>query len=126
MYQIALVALGGAIGASVRHLVSLSALRLFGSAFPIGTMTVNIVGGFLMGCLAGTLVLKASGGGQGARFFLGTGVLGGFTTFSAFSMDAVTLWERCALTAAFLYVVGSVLLSILALLAGLSLARLLA
>ena len=125
MYHLGLVALGGAIGAAARHLVNAATLRLFGPAFPLGTLTVNVVGGFLMGCLAGYLAMKATGGGQGIRLFLGAGILGGFTTFSAFSLEAVMLWERGALTAASLYVVGSVLLSILALLAGLSLARLL-
>ena len=125
MYQLGLVALGGAIGASGRHLVNLLTLRLFGSGLPVGTLAVNVVGGFLMGCLAGFLALKA-GGGQSLRLFLGTGILGGFTTFSAFSLDAVTLWQRGDLTAASAYVLASVLLSILALLAGVSLVRLMA
>jgi CrcB protein len=126
MYHLGLVALGGAIGASGRHLVNLLTLRLFGSGFPVGTLAVNVVGGLLMGCLAGFLALKTSGGGQSLRLFLGTGILGGFTTFSAFSLDAVSLWQRGDLAAASAYVLASVLLSILALLAGVSLVRLLA
>jgi CrcB protein len=126
MYQLGLVALGGAIGASGRHLVNLLTLRLFGSGFPAGTLAVNVGGGFLMGCLAGFLALRASGGGQSLRLFLGTGILGGFTTFSAFSLDAVSLWQRGDLAAASAYVLASVLFSILALLAGVSLVRMLA
>ena len=94
MVHLALVAIGGAIGAGSRHLVNLAALRLFGPAFPVGTLAVNVIGGLLMGLLAGYFALKYSGGGQGLRLFLATGILGGFTTFSAFSLDAVLLWER--------------------------------
>lgn len=126
MYNLGLVALGGGLGAAARHLVNLAALRLFGPGFPVGTLTVNVAGGFMMGCLAGFLALKQPGEGQALRLFLATGVLGGFTTFSAFSLDAVALWERGAMPAAAFYVLGSVALSILALLAGLSLARTLA
>jgi len=118
-----LVAAGGAIGAGSRHLVNVAALRLFGSGLPVATLFVNVLGGFLMGLLAGWLALRATGGGQNARLFLGTGVLGGFTTFSAFSLDAVALWERGAVGASIGYVLASVVLSILALLAGLALAR---
>jgi CrcB protein len=123
MYHLSLVALGGAVGASARHLVNLGALRLFGSAFPVGTLAVNVVGGLLMGLLAGVLALRYAGGGQGSHLFLATGVLGGFTTFSAFSLDAVLLWQRGQAAAALVYVVASVVLSIAALAAGLALAR---
>jgi CrcB protein len=123
MYHLGLIALGGAIGAGSRHLVNVVALRLFGSSFPFGTLSVNILGGFLMGVLAGWLALKHGGGGQGMRLFLGTGILGGFTTFSAFSLDAVLLWERGSTFAAAIYVIASVALSILALLAGVSLMK---
>lgn len=123
MYHLALVALGGAIGAACRHLVNVLALRLFGPGFPVGTLSVNVLGGFLMGLLAGSLALRSYGGGQGLRLFLATGILGGFTTFSAFSLDAVLLWERGAWAASLGYVTASVTLSIAALLAGLSVAR---
>ena len=123
MYHLSLVALGGALGASCRHLANIGALRLFGPSFPVGTLAVNVVGGLLMGLLAGFLALRYSDGGQGIRLFLGTGILGGFTTFSAFSLDAVLLWERGQPAGALVYILGSVVLSIAALLAGLSLAK---
>ncbi len=119
MVHLLLVALGGAIGAGCRHLVNLGVMRFYGSGFPFATMFVNVAGGLLMGLTAGYFALRYTGGGQGARLFLTTGILGGFTTFSAFSLDAVILWERGDLFAALAYVVLSVLLSIAALAAGL-------
>jgi fluoride exporter len=119
MLHLGLVALGGGIGAAARHLVNLSALRLLGPSFPAGTLTVNVIGGLLMGLLAGYLALRYEGGGQELRLFLATGVLGGFTTFSAFSLDAVLLWQRGDIGLAALYVLASVVLSIGALLLGL-------
>lgn len=127
MLHLAFVAIGGGIGAGARHLVNLAALRLFGSGFPAGTLAVNVIGGFLMGVLAGWFALRYAGeSGQELRLFLATGILGGFTTFSAFSLDAVLLWERGAFGLAALYVVASVALSIGALVAGLALVRALA
>jgi CrcB protein len=123
MIHLALVALGGAIGAGARHLVNLGSLRLFGSSFPVGTLTVNMVGGLIMGLLAGFFALKYAGGGQNLRLFLTTGILGGFTTFSAFSLDAVLLWERGEALAALAYILLSVVLSIGALLIGLAIMR---
>lgn len=114
------VALGGAIGASARYLTNVGAMRLVGPGFPWATPLVNVVGSFLMGML---VVVLADRFGNRFAPFLMTGVLGGFTTFSAFSLDAVTLWERGQGAMAGLYVVGSVVLSILALVAGLALAR---
>ena len=113
------VALGGALGAAARYLTGLAALRLFGPGFPWGTFAVNVLGSFLMGIL----VIVLSRTGNVAAPFLMTGVLGGFTTFSAFSLDAVTLWERGAAVAAVGYVGASVVVSLLALLAGLIAAR---
>lgn len=112
------VAIGGALGASARYLTGLAALRLFGAGFPWGTLTVNVIGSLLMG-LAFVLI------GQGGRLspLVMTGLLGGFTTFSAFSLDAVALYDKGALGMAGLYVVASVVLSILALIAGIALAR---
>jgi len=123
MKHLAFVAVGGAIGSGLRHLVNLAALRLLGPGFPAGTLAVNVIGGLAMGLLVGWLALRYSGGGQGLRLFLATGVLGGFTTFSAFSLDAVTLWERGEPAIAALYVVASVVLAIAAVAVGLALMR---
>jgi CrcB protein len=112
---LAMVALGGAIGASARYLVNVASLRLFGAGFPVHTMAVNILGSFLMGALVALLVHR---GGMRFAPFLMTGVLGGFTTFSAFSLDAFTLYERGQTGLAAFYVLGSVILSLAALLAG--------
>lgn len=126
MFNLSLVAAGGAIGAASRHLVNLAALRLFGPGFPIGTLAVNVVGCLLMGVLAGVLATKSDMAGQGLRLVFATGILGGFTTFSAFSLDAVLLWERGQAAAALGYVLASVLLSLSALVVGLYVTRVLA
>lgn len=123
MYHLGIVALGGAIGTGCRHLVNFAALKLLGPSFPFGTLGVNVAGGFLMGVLAGWLALRYSGGGQELRLFLGVGILGGFTTFSAFSLDAVLMWERGSWAVATAYIVASVVLSVFALVAGLWLMR---
>lgn len=117
---LAKVALGGAIGASGRYLVGVAAMRAFGPGFPWVTLIVNILGSALMGAL---VVILAKTGGTKLAPLLMTGFLGGFTTFSAFSLDAVTLYERGEVMQAGLYVAGSVVLSILALFAGMSLMR---
>ena len=122
MYQILLVALGGAIGASLRHLSGLAALRLLGTDFPWGTAFVNVVGSFLMGLFIEALA-RRYGVSNEMRLFVATGFLGGFTTFSSFSLDAVVLMERGSAGMAFLYVVGSVMVGIAALFAGLAVAR---
>jgi CrcB protein len=114
------VALGGALGASLRYLTGIAAVRLMGHGFPWGTLTVNIFGSFLMGVIV--VVLAHLNGNRFAPFLM-TGVLGGFTTFSAFSLDAVTLYERGDFGAAALYVTASVGLSIAALFIGVTLAR---
>ncbi len=114
------VALGGALGASLRFLVSLSALRLIGPGFPWATLFVNVAGSLAMGVLAMTVAGKDPGRVQ---LFLMTGVLGGFTTFSAFSLDAVTLWQKSGAVPALAYVGASVVLSITGLIAGMALAR---
>ena len=88
MMHLLYVALGGAIGAGGRHLVGLATLRLFGSSFPWGTLAVNVIGSFLIGVLIETLALKVSAP-AGVRLFLATGVLGGFTTFSAFDLRVI-------------------------------------
>lgn len=109
------VAIGGALGASARYLTGLWMLRAFGSRFPWGTITVNIVGAFLIGVL---ITVLSQRGASAYAPFLVTGMLGGFTTFSAFSLDAFTLFERGQVMAAGAYVAGSVLLSLVAIMAG--------
>lgn len=114
------VALGGAIGATLRWLTGVLTLRVFGPGFPWGTVTVNIVGSFLMGVIVVTL---AERGGNRAAPFLMTGLLGGFTTFSAFSLDTVALMERGQFTLAAAYVGGSVIVGLAALVLGMTLTR---
>lgn len=122
MKMFLMAAAGGAFGAGARYLVGVGALRLIGSGFPWGTLIVNIVGSFLMGVLIEGAALKWSMTNE-MRTFLATGILGGFTTFSAFSLDFAVLVERKANAAAMLYLGASVGLSILALFAGLSVIR---
>lgn len=122
MNGIVYVALGGALGASARHLLSGAALRVTGSGFPVGTLAANVIGSFAMGVLVGWLALKVNGG-ENLRLFIGVGLLGGFTTFSAFSLDAMLMFEKKAYGAFAGYVGSSVILSLLALMAGLFLAR---
>ena len=117
------VMLGGALGSGLRHLVNVGSTRLFGISFPWGTLSVNLIGSFIMGLLIGWLSLKYEGGGQGLRLFLATGILGGFTTFSAFSLDAVMLWQRGEFLLAMGYVAGSVVFSLALLVVGLALGR---
>ncbi|MDJ0614810.1 MAG: fluoride efflux transporter CrcB [Rhizobiaceae bacterium] len=117
MSHVLLVALGGGIGAAARHLAGLGALRLLGPAFPWGTLFVNIFGSLVMGLFIAWLVKR--GGSNELRMFFATGILGGFTTFSAFSLDVANMVERGAMMPAFGYVAASVLISILALFIGL-------
>lgn len=121
MQSYLLIALGGGIGAIGRHGLGQLTLRAFGPGFPYGTMAANIIGGLLMGLLAGWLATKD--GGQNLRLFLGVGLLGGFTTFSAFSLDAWLMLERGRYGAFAAYVGGSVTLAIAALAVGLLIAR---
>ena len=117
-----LVALGGGLGAALRHLTNLAAFRLLGPNFPFGTLAVNVIGSFLMGVLV-EVVARRFGASAELRLFLATGVLGGYTTFSAFSLDTIVLWERGAPGLAVAYVGLSVLLSLAAIIGGLWLAR---
>jgi len=118
---LSLVALGGALGASLRYLAGVAVLRLTGPTdFPLAVMGVNVAGSLLMGVLVVALAQKGLGH---LSPFITTGLLGGFTTFSAFSLETVTLLERGQIGAAGLYVSLSVGLSILGLMAGLWLAR---
>lgn len=117
------VALGGAIGASARHGLGLAMLRFFGPGFPIGTLLANIIGGLLMGLLMGWLVRETPDGANNIRLFAGVGVLGGFTTFSAFSLDALRMLETKAFGPFLGYVSLSVILSIAAVALGLFIMR---
>lgn len=122
MNHLFLVMLGGAIGAGARHLTGRAALALWGPGFPWGTLIVNLAGGVLMGLLAGWLAARASGD-EALRYLLGVGVLGGYTTFSAFSLETATMLQRGDYAVALLYILASVAGSILALFAGLQIAR---
>ena len=113
---------GAGIGGAARHGVNRAAARMFGLGFPLGTIIVNVLGSLLMGLLAGYFAYR-TGIPQHLRLFLTTGILGGFTTFSAFSLDAALLLERHSYWSAAIYMAGSVLLSIAALFAGLSIYR---
>ncbi len=116
------VFLGGGLGAMLRHGVNLATMRWVGTAFPWNTFVINITGSLVMGLVAGWFALKADAS-QDWRLFLTTGILGGYTTFSAFSLDAVLLYERGELGQAAFYVVGSVVLAIGGLVAGLWVVR---
>lgn len=121
-----LVFIGGGLGAISRFYATSLIGRTHGPGFPWGTLFVNVAGSLLMGLVIAWLARRtgsSSGGDANLRLLLATGFLGGFTTFSAFSLDVVTLYERGAITAAALYVLASVAVSILALFAGLVLAR---
>jgi CrcB protein len=122
MKMLLMAAIGGAVGAGARYLVGVGALRLLGSGFPWGTLIVNVVGSLIMGLIIASVALKYSISNE-MRTLLSTGVLGGFTTFSAFSLDFVVLMERKAQGLAMAYLGASVGLSILALFAGLYIAR---
>jgi CrcB protein len=117
-----IVFLGAGIGGALRHGVNVGAARLFGVGFPYGTLIVNIAGSFLMGLLAGYFAFRP-GIGQHVRLFLTTGILGGFTTFSAFSLDTALLVERHSYGAAAGYMAGSVAASVAALFLGMAMAR---
>ncbi len=122
MAHLIIVIIGGGIGAGFRHLANLAALRTFGPGFPWGTMGVNIVGSLAMGLFIEVL-MRRTGSSNELRLFVATGILGGFTTFSAFSLDFAVLVERGETGQAFGYAAASVLLSIAALFAGLWLGR---
>jgi len=113
---------GAGVGGALRHGVNVGAARLFGYGFPFGTLIVNVLGSFLIGLLAGYFAFRP-GVPQDVRLFLTTGILGGFTTFSAFSLDAALLIERNAYALAAAYVLGSVTASLVALFLGLALFR---
>ena len=117
-----IVFLGGGLGAALRHGINLISARTLGTAFPYHTLIINVTGSLVMGLIAGYLAFKGDAS-QHWRLFLMTGILGGYTTFSAFSLDAALLYERGQLGLAALYVLASVILSIGGLFAGLALVR---
>ncbi len=117
-----LAAAGGAIGAAARYIVNVLTLHVFGPGFPWGTFTVNIAGSFIMGVFIALGALRLNLSSE-MRVLVATGIFGGFTTFSSFSLDFVTLFERKDYGIAAIYLAGSVGLSILALFAGLIIVR---
>ncbi len=120
-----MVFIGGGLGAALRHGVNIGSARLFGTSFPVGTLTVNIIGCLVMGLLTGYFAFKGDVS-QHWRLFLTTGILGGFTTFSAFSLEVAALYERGEPALAAGYIAASVILSLAAVFAGLALMRSLA
>lgn len=117
------VFIGGGIGSALRYGVGRASIAVVGPNYPAGTLVVNLVGCFLMGVLAGWLAYRDVGMDQTTKLFLTTGILGGFTTFSAFALDAATLWERGDGASAAIYVLASVTGSIAGLFLGLQLVR---
>ena len=120
MYTLFQVALGGAIGASARYLIGMAIVRAVGGGFPVAVLSINVVGSFLMGVF---VVAAQKNGFTSLSPLVMTGILGGFTTFSAFSLEAVTLMERNLIGQAALYIALSVILSIGGLILGLAIAR---
>jgi CrcB protein len=127
MIAAVLVFLGAGLGGLLRHGVNLAAARWLGAGFPWGTLAVNVVGSFAMGALAGYFAFRAGASWvEPGRLLLATGVLGGFTTFSTFSLDVALLLERGETASALIYALTSLVMSVLALFAGLWLVRTLA
>lgn len=116
------VFIGGGLGAALRHGINLLVGRTLGTAFPYSTLLINITGSAVMGLIAGYFAFKGDAS-QHWRLFLTTGILGGYTTFSAFSLDTVLLYERGEIALAALYVALSVVLSIVGLMIGLAIVR---
>jgi CrcB protein len=123
MQHLLLAAAGGALGAGARHLVNVAMLAWFGPGFPWATFTVNVVGSLVMGIVVEALMPLGGASGAAWRIFLATGILGGFTTFSAFSLDTWLLYERGQHLALVLYVALSAILSVAALVLGMALVR---
>ena len=127
MQGILLIFIGAGIGGVLRNVVGMAAVRMFGAGFPYGTMAINVAGSLAIGIVAGWLTFIASGGWtMQARAFIITGVLGGFTTFSTFSLDTALLVQRGEMGLAALYVAGSVALALAGVFAGLAIMRALA
>ncbi len=116
------VFVGAGAGGMLRHFMNIWVARVAGTHFPMHTLVINVTGSLVMGMVAAWFALKGGAAGH-LRLFLATGILGGYTTFSAFSLDAVLLWERHDYLLAAYYVGGSVVLSLLGLFAGLWIMR---
>jgi CrcB protein len=123
MLNLVLVAIGGAFGSVCRYLLGVGMFKALGPGFPYGTLAANILGGFLMGVLVSVLALRGGADQEKWRLLLGVGVLGGFTTFSSFSLEAGLMIERRHLEVAAVYILASVAFSILGLFGGLFLMR---
>ena len=124
MNGLLIVFLGGGLGAALRHLVNQMMGRLVLIEFPMGIMAINVSGSVMMGLAAGYFAFKSGDDWtQSARLFVTTGILGGYTTFSAFSLDAMVLYERGDIALALFYIVGSVVFSVMGLAAGLWVVR---
>lgn len=122
MYYSLLVIIGGAIGSLARYQLGRLTFRLWGAAWPWGTLGANVIGGFIMGLFAGWLAARAQGG-EAIRVFFAVGVLGGFTTFSSFSLETMLMIERGEIISALGYILVSVIASVGALAIGLALVR---
>jgi CrcB protein len=123
MLNLLLVAAGGAFGAICRYVLGVRLFKAFGDGLPSGTFAANLIGGVLMGVLVGVLALRGGADQEKWRLLLGVGVLGGFTTFSSFSLETALMIERRTYGLAAAYSLASVILSVLALFAGLMLTR---
>jgi CrcB protein len=122
MINVLLVAIGGAIGSALRYLIGILTTRQYGADFPWGTVTVNIVGSFAIGLLT-EMIARRFHASMELRVFLVTGILGGFTTWSSFSLDTIVLYERGGFGLAAAYVIGSTVASFAAVFGGLALGR---
>lgn len=122
IYGYLLVFIGSGMGGALRHSVNMASARVLGPDLPLGTLVVNVLGSFSIGCIAGYFAVRGHGS-QSLQLFLTTGILGGFTTFSAFSLEAALLWERGQVASFFVFVLASVVLSIAAVFGGLALVR---
>jgi CrcB protein len=121
-----MVFLGGGLGAVLRHGLNVAGMRMLGTHFPYATFFINITGSVAMGLIAGWFAFRGAISGDAAqhwRLFLTTGILGGYTTFSTFSLDAALLYQRGEVGLAAFYVIGSVTIAIAGLFAGLALVR---
>ena len=122
VYGYLVVFLGAGLGGMLRHSANVAASRLVGPDLPASTLFVNVLGSLGVGALAGYFALRGHGS-QGMQLFFATGILGGFTTFSAFSLEAALLWERGQVLSCVVFVLVSVLVSIAAVFAGLAVTR---
>ena len=123
MQSAVLVFLGAGLGGVLRHVLNLAIPRALGEGFPWATFLINITGSIAMGLLIGWLARRGEGASREVQLFVATGILGGYTTFSTFSLDAIRLIEREQIALALLYVGGSVVIGLAGLWAGLTLTR---